>query len=122
MDCYGLHVILGRATAASLCYEGPRELVSRPFRIERDRMAFTVLDYGDEKTRIELRVGTEVVCLFTGGRSRRAAGVVWDVSAWRGEEAVLAAADEDPRRAWGIGIDDVLLFDGGSVFIDPAPP
>jgi len=108
---YGLAAVLGKATAASLCRNGAQELVSRPFAIDRDRLAMTVLDFGGPRTRIELRAGGEVAHLFAGGRTQRPVGLVWDVSALRGRQAVLAVVDGDPRLRHGIGIDDVVLFD-----------
>jgi hypothetical protein len=108
---YGLAAVLGKATAASLCRHGVRELVSRPFTVERDRLAMTVLDYGGRRTRVELRDGGEVTHRFTGGDVRRPVGLVWDVSGLRGRRVVLAAVDDDRRLRQGIGVDDVVLFD-----------
>ena len=108
---YGLELVLGSHAASSLGAPGAGALVSRPFRIERDRLSFVVHDFGGRETGVELAVDGGVVRSFRGGSRRRLAAVKWDLAPWRGRRAVLSVidGDEDPER--GIGIDSIVAFD-----------
>ncbi len=108
---YGLELALGSHVATSLGWPGTGALVSQPFAIARDRMAFVVCDFGGPETAVELRVDGRAVRRFAGRGRRRLAAVKWDLAPWRGRQAVLAVidGDEDPER--GIGVDAIVFFD-----------
>ncbi len=107
----GLQLILGDHTATSLFERGEQRMKSQPFTVERDRLAFTALDFGGPEVRVELRVGDGVVRRFVGSESRQPISRVWNVARFRGQQVVLAVVDEDPRPGRGIGIDDIRLYD-----------
>ena len=111
---YGLATILGNATASTLCAEdgSERKLVSHPFKIERDRLDFTALDFGQGA--IDLKIDGKIVRRFQASGAGHLEAIVWEVDKWRGREAVLALIDESPRRAGvvrGLGIDDIFFYD-----------
>ncbi len=55
--CGGLALAQGRGAASSLGLAGPRRILcSRRFRVEHQRLAFSVFDFGDARTRVELAV------------------------------------------------------------------
>ena len=104
----GRHAALSRGVAGA---DGPVEMRSRPFRIEREGLSFVMFDFGGAGVRVELRVGGEVRRSWSGQGTRRLQGIVWGVRGLMGQEAVLAVVDEVPGDAEWIGIDDVAKFD-----------
>lgn len=110
---HGLALISGRYFATSLWARGKMTMASRPFVVERGKMAFRLFDFGGEDTRVTLEVGGDTVRGIAGRGSQRSFTVVWDLAPFAGEEAVLVIEDGDERRGRGIGIDDVLFFDEG---------
>ncbi len=110
-EALGLAFILGRATASSLDVSGPARLLSAPFVVEHDELAFVVQGFGRPDARVELHVDGEVVRQFLPRAERALSAVVWDLTPFRGREAVLAAYDDEPDPARGIGLDAVTLFD-----------
>jgi hypothetical protein len=111
---YGPQFIQGNYSAVSLFRGGKQELRSRPFTIQRDRIAFVVFDFGGRRTAVELWIDGEVVRRLTGSRSQALTGVVWDVSQFRGQTAELLVVDGSAGPARGIGIDHIVLYDVGS--------
>lgn len=109
-EALGLAFVLGRATASSLDVAGAAQLVSAPFPVEHDELAFVVQGFG-RAARVELRVDGEVVRRFAPPEERALSAVVWDLAPFRGRTAVLAAFDDDPDPARGLGLDALVLFD-----------
>jgi len=106
----GLDFVLGKASALSLGRTGDQRLVSRPFVVDHDRIAFEVFDFGARNMQVRLLVDDHPVGVFRGKRSRRLVDVLWNVARFRGQKAVLEVVDGSPGEAW-IGIDDVVFYD-----------
>jgi len=107
---FGPQLIQGEYSAVSMYRHGVQELVSRPFTIERDRIAFVVFDFGGSNTSVELTIDGEPVRRFQGGNTQRLRSVIWDISDFRGRSAVLRATDDIEGGAKGIGIDSIWMY------------
>jgi hypothetical protein len=107
----GLGLVQGNFAAASFFAAGSQEMVSKSFPIDHARMSFTVFDFGDGRTRVELRVGGHRKHFYAGQGRGRTDLVTWDLSQLQGREAVLIVRDEIPAAEKGIGIDSILLYD-----------
>jgi hypothetical protein len=108
---YGPQLIQGRYSAVSLPWSGVQELRSRPFTVERERMAFVVFDFADRNSSVELEIDGESVYRVECTRSNRLVPVVWDLSSFRGRRAVLSVVDGGRSRARWIGIDQIVMYD-----------
>lgn len=108
---HGLGLISGRYFAASLWDAAKMTMVSRPFVVEREKMAFRLFDFGGDRTEVALVVGEDSVRRWVGQDSMKSLSVIWDLTPFAGQEAVLKIVDRDGRPGKGIGIDDVLFFD-----------
>jgi hypothetical protein len=107
---FGPQLIQGEYSALSISHAGAQELLSRPFTVERDRIAFVVFDFGRKRTSVELTAGGEIVRRFQGGKTRHLRGVIWDISEYRGRSAVLRVTDDIEDGTTGIGIDSIYLY------------
>lgn len=110
-EALGLEFILGQATASSLDVPGTARLVSAPFAVDHDELAFVVQSFGGSKARVELSVDGETVRTFAPSGENGLHAVAFDLAPFRGREAVLSAYDDDPDPARGIGLDALALFD-----------
>lgn len=106
-----LAMVEGRFAATSLFAEGEQVMTSRPFLVDHRQLSFTVFDFGDGRTKIELRVDGRRQHFYAGRGRRQVDLVTWDLSDLQGQEAVLIVKDEDPSAEGGIGIDSILLHD-----------
>lgn len=107
----------GRWAAASLFTLGEQQLRSRPFRIDHQRLSFTVFDFGNEETRVALEIGGQEAFSYQGRGKGNMEGVTWDLAAYRGQQAVLRVDDKAAAADVGLGIDSILLYDP-----DPSTP
>jgi hypothetical protein len=87
-------------------------LVSPAFVIDRPRMSLRVGGGFHPGTRVELRVQDRVERRATGiwEQQETMTRVVWDVSAWKGEEARLWLIDEDAGSWAHLLVDHVVLY------------
>lgn len=83
---------------------------SKPFRIQR-RYIGLLVGGGNypSRTCVNLRVGDEVVLSATGQNSEQLRPVAWDVSQWRGQEAVIEIVDRH-SGGWGHILVDHIVF------------
>jgi hypothetical protein len=87
-------------------------IVSPPFRIDRSHLSLRVGGGTRYSTRVELRVRgrTERTAVNIWYQQETLTRVVWDVSAFQGQEAQLALVDED-AGSWGhLTCDHVVLY------------
>ncbi len=110
-EVLGLEFVLGQATASSLDTRGALSLVSAPFVVERDELAFVLQDFAGGRARVELRVEGQPVQAFTSEPDPALRALAWDLAPYRGREAVLSVHDADPDPLRGIGIDALVLSD-----------
>lgn len=109
----GLVMAQGRRVASSLSLPGRLHLRSRPFGIDHRYLSFSVFDFGNEKTRIELTVEGNILDAYTGKGSSGMAHLTWDLGALLGKEAVLTVIDDAPAADVGIAIDSIVQHDDG---------
>jgi hypothetical protein len=94
-------------------YDGARgTMLSPKFVIDRDHMSLRVGGGFHNGTRAELRVGGRTVRTATGifEQKELLTRIVWDVGAWRGQEAQLALIDEDSGFWAHLLCDHVVLY------------
>lgn len=98
------------------------KLVSPPLALQGELMVLDVGGGSRERgvdVHVDLLVAGRVVLTATGNESEALSRRVWDISPWRGREAVLALVDEAQER-WGhIMVDSVRQLPSGAA---PAGP
>ena len=103
----------GNFAATTLFREGTQRIESRPFLVDHDYLSFTAFDFGDGRTRIELRVDGNRRHFYPGRDRKKVDLVTWDLRSLRGREAVLILQDDIPAAELGIGFDSIRLHDAG---------
>ncbi len=85
-------------------------MVSPPFQLRADYLNFLIGGGSHAgRTCMNLSVDGRVVRTATGAASETLTWRSWDVSEWKGREAVLEIVD-DHREGWGhINVDDILM-------------
>ncbi|QDV08532.1 hypothetical protein Poly30_40800 [Planctomycetes bacterium Poly30] len=106
---HGLHIYSSEHAAMSRGLEGELEQVSEPFVIEHDEIRFRMLDFGDELTSVTLLVDGQAVRTEQGNESEDSLGIFWDVSEFRGKQAVLEIVDHATADGLWVGIDDIVF-------------
>lgn len=106
----GVEFMFSKRAALSHGISGEQALVSQPFEIRHDAMSFIWFDHGGELTSIELTIDGEVVQSARGTNAKLLRGLTWDLSPYRGQQAILRVVDADEDPEAGIGIDEILLF------------
>ena len=109
----GLQLMQGNFAATTLFREGTQRIESRPFLVDHDYLSFTAFDFGDGRTRIELRVDGNRRHFYPGRDRKKVDLVTWDLRSLRGREAVLILQDDIPAAELGIGFDSIRLHDAG---------
>ncbi|MEM9380997.1 MAG: hypothetical protein AAGB93_13680 [Planctomycetota bacterium] len=106
---HGVGVMASSAAAHSFGLTGERQQASAPFAITHDELRFRMLDFGDPRVEVRLLVDDELVHVETGSHLGCARTVSWDVSQWRGRDAVLEIHDGAPAAGSWVGVDDLML-------------
>ncbi|MFM9963987.1 MAG: PSD1 and planctomycete cytochrome C domain-containing protein [Planctomycetaceae bacterium] len=98
------------------------KLTSQPFVIRHRSIKFLI---GGGKhpgeTCFNLKVGGKVVQTATGKNNERVEPMIWDVSPWRDQEAVLEVVDSR-KGGWGhINLDQIVFSNAGDSFVTKRP-
>jgi hypothetical protein len=86
-------------------------LRSRPFTVTHPGLSFLIAGGSDVgRVGVRMRVGDQVVLQAAGNNTEGLRRVFWDVSAWRGQTAVVELYD-DSDQSWGHILADDFLFE-----------
>jgi sucrose-6-phosphate hydrolase SacC (GH32 family) len=86
-------------------------LTSPAFTLTRHYLNFLIAGGNSQLTRLELRVGNQVVQQASGDGSEVLRWCAWDVSPWIGQPATLHAVDEDQAAGGHLCIDHIVMTD-----------